>query len=88
MDPAAVAPLAAYLVHEACRASGEVYTAGGGRFGRMFLAETPGYLHSGPVASVEDVAANWDAINDETGYFVPTDPVDWSKRFMSHLFGR
>lgn len=88
MDPAAVAPMAAYLVHEACRASGEVYAAGGGRFGRMFLAETPGYLHAGPLATVDDVAANWEAINDETGYFVPKDPVDWSKQFMAHLYGR
>ena len=33
----------------------------------------------------EDVAEHWTAINDETGYSVPPDLIDWSRRFLSHL---
>ncbi|CAO5191830.1 putative short-chain type dehydrogenase/reductase Rv0148 [Frankia sp. AiPs1] len=86
LNPAAVAPMVAYLAHEACQARGEVYVAGGGRFARLFLGVTEGYVSAEPArASVEEVAANWETINDEKGYYVPTDPVDWSEHFMAHL---
>jgi hypothetical protein len=35
--------------------------------------------------SIEDVANHWDAINDLSGYTVPTDLMDWSNAFTSHL---
>jgi len=34
---------------------------------------------------VDDVAANWAVINDETGYYVPSDLMDWAGHYMSHL---
>lgn len=85
MPSSLVAPMVAYLAHESCPVSGEIYTAGGGRFARLFLASTEGYAHSGP-ATIEDVAAQWDAINDETGYYVPTDLINWSGEFLKHQF--
>jgi NAD(P)-dependent dehydrogenase (short-subunit alcohol dehydrogenase family) len=88
MDPVNVAPMVAYLAHESCDVSGEVYVAGGGRFARLFVAHTEGYLHPGlNGATVDDVAANWAAINDETGYYVPGDLMDWAGHYMSHLRG-
>jgi NAD(P)-dependent dehydrogenase (short-subunit alcohol dehydrogenase family) len=87
MDPENVAPMVAYLAHESCQVSGEVYVAGGGRFARLFVGVTPGYLHPGLTGStVDDVAANWAAINDETGYYVPSDLLDWSGHYLSHLY--
>ena len=83
MDPALVAPMAAFLAHEDCPVTGEIYTAGGGRFARLFIASTPGYLDQAP--SIESVAANWAAVNDETGYFVPADLMEWSAAFTAHL---
>ena len=85
MSPALVAPMAAFLAHESCPVSGEIYAAGFGRFARMFIASTPGYVHSGPEPTVEDVARNWATINDETGYSVPADLTEWSTVFMAHL---
>src|SRR5690606_3118974 len=67
MAPELVAPMVAFLAHEDCPVSGEMYAAGGGRFARMFVASTPGYVHGGPAPTVEDVARQWDAVNDETG---------------------
>jgi NAD(P)-dependent dehydrogenase (short-subunit alcohol dehydrogenase family) len=84
MSPDAVAPMAAFLAHESCPVSGEIYTAGAGRFARLFIASTEGYLHRGGPAAIEDVAAHWDEINDETGYYVPADLVDWSRSFLKH----
>ncbi len=86
MDPANVAPMVAYLAHESCHVSGEVYLAGGGRFARLFVGVTQGYLHPGLTgATVDDVAANWAAINDESGYYVPSTLMDWAGHYMSHL---
>jgi NAD(P)-dependent dehydrogenase (short-subunit alcohol dehydrogenase family) len=84
MPPELVAPMVAYLAHEDCPARGEIYTAGAGRFARLFVASTPGYVHPTPDATIEDVADHWAAINDETGYYLPADLMDWSTRFMSH----
>ena len=85
MPPELVAPLVAYLAHPDCPATGEVYTAGAGRFGRLLLATTPGYLHEGAAPTVEDVAAHWEAIDDEAGATVPADLPSWSARFLAHL---
>jgi NAD(P)-dependent dehydrogenase (short-subunit alcohol dehydrogenase family) len=85
MDPELVAPLVAYLVHESCPVTGEVYSAGAGRFARMFVAETPGWVSPHGPASIEDVVAHWAAINDEDGYGVPADLMSWSRTFLAHL---
>jgi hypothetical protein len=34
---------------------------------------------------VEDVAAHWAEINDESSYTVPADLMAWSAAFMAHL---
>jgi NAD(P)-dependent dehydrogenase (short-subunit alcohol dehydrogenase family) len=86
MPSDAVAPMVAYLAHESCPVNGEIYTAGAGRFARLFIASTEGYVHQGGPATIEDVAGNWDAVNDEKGYYVPTDLMDWSGTFLQHQF--
>jgi hypothetical protein len=48
---------------------------------------TEGYVAPDEHPTLEDVAANWDAINDETGYYVPADLLDWSAHYMSHRRG-
>ncbi|MCD4533645.1 SDR family NAD(P)-dependent oxidoreductase [Nocardioides sp. cx-169] len=85
MEPELVAPLVAYLAHEACQVSGETYVGGAGRTARLFVGVTQGYLNEpGTTPAVADVAANWDAVNDETGYYVPGDIMDWAGHYMSH----
>jgi NAD(P)-dependent dehydrogenase (short-subunit alcohol dehydrogenase family) len=85
MAPDLVAPMVAFLAHEACPVSGEIYAAGFGRFARIFIASTEGYVHQTPEPTIEDVAEHWATINDESGYYVPADLMDWSTAFMSHL---
>jgi NAD(P)-dependent dehydrogenase (short-subunit alcohol dehydrogenase family) len=84
MAPRLVAPLVAYLAHEDCPVTGELYAAGGGRFARLFLACGPGYVGASE-PTIEDVAAHWDAINEEDGYTVPADLPAWSAAFLRHL---
>ncbi len=83
MAPGQVAPLVAFLAHEACPVNGEMYAAGAGRFSRIFVASTPGYVAAAP--TIEDVAEHWDEINNEQGYVVPRDLPDWSTSFLAHL---
>ncbi|MBV8950981.1 MAG: SDR family NAD(P)-dependent oxidoreductase [Actinobacteria bacterium] len=85
MSPDLVAPMAAFLAHEACPVTGEIYAVGAGRFARMFIASTEGYVHLGEQPTIEDVAENWAAINSEVGYFVPADLSEWSAAFLAHL---
>ncbi len=78
-----VAPMVAFLAHEDCPVTGSVYAAGAGRFTKLFIASTEGWVGKEP--SVEDVADNWAAINDEAGYYVPASLREWSAAFMDHL---
>jgi NAD(P)-dependent dehydrogenase (short-subunit alcohol dehydrogenase family) len=87
LAPELVAPMAAFLAHEDCPVSGEMYAAGGGRFARVFIATTPGYVHYGRSVTVEHVAEHWAEINDERGYTVPANLMKWSSAFLDHLDG-
>ena len=84
MSPRLVAPMVALLAHETCSVSGEIYAAGFGRFARIFIASTEGYVHGTPEPTIEDVAQHWATINDESGYYVPADLMAWSAAFMAH----
>lgn len=77
MVPELVAPMVALLASDECPVTGEIYTAGGGRFARLFLASTEG-------AVTDDPAAHWNAVNDETQYWVPQDLMDWSRNYLKH----
>jgi NAD(P)-dependent dehydrogenase (short-subunit alcohol dehydrogenase family) len=85
MTPALVAPMVAFLAHEDCEVSGEIYAAGAGRFARIFIAQAEGYVHSGTAPTIEDIAQHWTTINGEAGYSVPADLTEWSATFMAHL---
>jgi len=84
MAPELVAPLVGFLAHESCPVTGEIYTAGGGRFARMFVAVAEGYVHPGPV-TIEDVEQHWAAINDASSSYIPADLNAWSAAFAAHL---
>ena len=85
MSPELVAPMVAFLAHEDCPVSGEIYTAGAGRFARLFIASTEGYVRRGGRRRSRTSPRTGTPINDETGYYVPADLMDWSTHFMKHL---
>jgi NAD(P)-dependent dehydrogenase (short-subunit alcohol dehydrogenase family) len=74
LDPALVSPVVAWLAHEDCPVTGEIYSVGGGRVARFFVGMTTGYTN--PKLSLEDVRDNWDQIRSEDGYTVPSGPGD------------
>ena len=70
LDPGLVSPVVAYLASEDCPVTGEVYSVGGGRVARVFIAEGPGYFKKD--LTLEDVRDNWDTVRSEADYVVPT----------------
>ncbi|MCG5214311.1 SDR family oxidoreductase [Streptosporangium sp. KLBMP 9127] len=68
--PERVSALVAFLAHETCGATGEVFSVGGGRVARVFVAEGPGWRQDDH--TVEDIRDNWDAIMSEQPYLTPT----------------
>jgi len=72
LDPGQVAPVACYLVHENCPATGEIYSAAGGRFARYFIGLTQGYYqHDLDIESVRD---HFDLASSTDGYLEPRAP--------------
>ncbi|MGC5011141.1 SDR family oxidoreductase [Streptosporangium sp. DT93] len=65
-----VSALVTFLAHEACETSGEVFSVGGGRIARVFVAEGPGWAKEDH--TVEDIRDNWEAILAEQPYLTPT----------------
>ena len=74
LDPALVAPVVAFLTHQDCPVSGEIYTAGAGHVARFFIGRTKGFYS--PALSIEDVRDHLQEIRDEAGYTVPAGPAD------------
>jgi NAD(P)-dependent dehydrogenase (short-subunit alcohol dehydrogenase family) len=70
LQPEYVTPVVAFLVHEDCPVTGEVYSVGGGRVARIFVAVTPGIVDADLTA--ETVRDRLDDIRKEDGYVVPT----------------
>jgi NAD(P)-dependent dehydrogenase (short-subunit alcohol dehydrogenase family) len=74
VDPAAVSPVVAWLVHEDCPVSGNVYSVGGGRVARFFVGLTPGFLDKS--LTPEAVRDHFDEINDPEGYVILEQATD------------
>jgi NAD(P)-dependent dehydrogenase (short-subunit alcohol dehydrogenase family) len=83
LDPALVSPIAAWLVHEDCPVSGEIYSAAGGRIARFFIGLTQGYYNE--KLSLEDVRDNFEQIRSEEGYVVPSGPGEEFAQLLQHF---
>ena len=83
LQPEEITPTVAYLAHEECPVTGEVYSVAGGVVARFFIGLTPGWYANGH--SVEDVRDNFAQIRDETDYIVPAGPNDELKKLLEIL---
>lgn len=80
LDPGLVSPLVAYLAHEECSVSGQLFSVGGGRVAQVFLGETKGYYNA--ALTPEDVQDNWSTITDRSGYAVPNNLGEETALFL------
>lgn len=83
LDPGLVTPIVAWLAHEDCDVSGEIYSVGGGRVARVFIGETQGFFKPG--LSLEDVRDNWAQIRNTDGYVIPSGVPEETGLFFNAL---
>jgi NAD(P)-dependent dehydrogenase (short-subunit alcohol dehydrogenase family) len=83
LDPALVTPIVAWLSHEDCDVTGEIYSVGGGRVARVFIGETQGYYKPG--ISLEDIRDNWEQIRNTDGYVIPANLPEETAMFFNAL---
>ena len=83
VDPALISPIVAWLAHEDCPVSGELYSAGGGRVARIALAEAPGFYKAD--LSLEDVRDQFEQIRDLEGYNVPANLSEETALFLTYF---
>jgi NAD(P)-dependent dehydrogenase (short-subunit alcohol dehydrogenase family) len=77
VEPELVTPMVVYLASEACGYTHEVFSAGGGRYARVFVGLAPGWFAGkGVEVSAEDVATHIDDIRKQDGYIVPGSVTD------------
>ncbi|MFN8035421.1 MAG: SDR family oxidoreductase [Acidimicrobiia bacterium] len=82
--PEWVSPLVAYLTHQDCPVTGEVYSVGFGRVARVFIGVTPGYV-AGDHLTAEGVRDHFDQIRSEDGYLVPVNVYEEVMRALPDL---
>ena len=85
MSPDLVAPMAAFLAHEACPVSGEIYAAGAGRFARIFIASTEGYVHARRTRPSRTSPGTGRRSTTRAGTTSRPTSSAWSAAFMAHL---
>ncbi len=67
-----VVAMPTYLASSACTVNGEAFSAGAGRYARVFVGVTDGWLSdAGTTATAEDVMAHLDEIEDRSSYMIP-----------------
>ncbi|HSL24998.1 MAG TPA: SDR family oxidoreductase, partial [Acidimicrobiia bacterium] len=72
VSPEQVMPMVVFLCSEANPYTHEIFTAGGGRYGRIFIGTNAGWFAgSRIVPSVDEIAAHLSEIRDTTSYETP-----------------
>ena len=71
MDPALVSPVVAWLCHESCPVTGEVFAVGSGRVARVAIGEPQGFFSRS--LTPEDIVENLETIMDTSNLTFPTD---------------
>ena len=81
----AVAPVVGLLAHESVSCNGEVFSAGGGGFARVFLGVSAGYRGSDPDWTIEDVAGALDQAMDVGSFAIPSDAMAEAEMYESSV---
>ena len=75
--PELVAPMVVYLASRACAVNGEAFSAGGRRFGRVFIGVADGWIAPPDTdPTVEQIEAHLAEIRDLSSYAIPATSLD------------
>lgn len=86
LSPDQVMPMVVYLCSEANSFTHEIFTAGGGRYGRIFIATNPGWFAGDKVVpTVEELAEHIDEVRDIGDHEIPASSNDEIMIIARHL---
>ena len=86
LDPALVSPMVAYLASEQCAVTHEVFSAGAGRYARVFIGLAPGWVAPrGAVPEPEAIAEHLERIRATEGFFIPGSSGEEIEILMNQL---
>jgi NAD(P)-dependent dehydrogenase (short-subunit alcohol dehydrogenase family) len=86
LDPEQVTPMVVYLASEANPHTHEIFTAGGGRYGRIFVAANRGWFAGQQVVPiVEELAEHIDEVRDLSTYEIPLSSNDEIRLVMAAM---
>ncbi len=82
-------PLPTYLASRECSVNGEAFSGGGGRFARVFVGVTEGWLSEADVEpTAEDIAQHLDQIEDRKSFLVPGSIYDELRHIAERIAKR
>jgi hypothetical protein len=81
----AVAPVVAMLAHESAPCNGEMFTAGGGGYTRVFAGVTQGYRATDKDWTPETALAQFDKVMDTNGFHIPEGSMDEAALYTSDV---
>jgi NAD(P)-dependent dehydrogenase (short-subunit alcohol dehydrogenase family) len=82
-------PLPTYLASRECSVNGEAFSGGGGRFARVFVGVTEGWLADADVEpTAEDIAVHLDQIEDRKSFLVPSSIYDELRHIAERIAKR
>jgi NAD(P)-dependent dehydrogenase (short-subunit alcohol dehydrogenase family) len=76
MKPELVTPMVVYLASRECQVSHHDFSAGAGRYARIFAGLGPGWAHGDAIPCAEDIAANMAEVAATDPYYVPMSTTD------------
>lgn len=82
LEPERISPLVSYLVSRVCPVTGEAFSVGmAGHYARIFVGVSDGWWSGPAIPSAEEIAANWDQVEDLQSFSVPAS----NREFMAGL---
>jgi NAD(P)-dependent dehydrogenase (short-subunit alcohol dehydrogenase family) len=85
LQPSLVSPVVAFLAHDTCEVSGEIFSAAAGRVARIFIAEGRGFYS--PSLTTENVRDHLKDIFSEEGYAIPMS-AEQERNVLTEAFRR
>ena len=85
LDPARVAPAAAWLVHADCAVTGQIWSVAGGRVAQFFMGLTDGYVDDG--LTIESVRDRVSELFHDDAFEIPRRSADESRDLRRRLLG-
>jgi hypothetical protein len=78
MRPEVITPMVVYLASRECKVSHHNYSAGAGRYARVFAGVGPGWFAGDNAVTADDIAAHFGEVSATEPHYIPSSVADES----------